>query len=91
MSIDLKYLLKRNKSSIKEFIIKNKLDTYENLLEYCNRRKILPISEEEYNLEKPKKDEPVEKQAEKKVVKRKTSSTQTKSTRRNRSKKVRNT
>jgi len=49
MSIKLDYILKRNRSSLSEFITKNKLTTYERLLEYCAMRKFIPCSEEEYN------------------------------------------
>ncbi len=49
MSIKLEYILKRNKSNLKIFIKKNKLTTYQELLEYCDSRKFIPCTEEEYN------------------------------------------
>ena len=88
MSIDLKYLIARNRSTLKAFIEKNKLTTYELLLEYCNNRKILSISEDEYKAIVQKEDKKVGKPAEKKPVKRKASTTQKKSTRRSSAKKV---
>ena len=49
MSIKLDYIIKRNKSSLKMFITKNRLTTYQDLLEYCESRKFIPCTEEEYN------------------------------------------
>ena len=49
MSIQLSVVLKRNKSDIKNFILKNKLTSYIALVEYCQRRNFIPCTEEEYN------------------------------------------
>ena len=49
MSIRLDYIIKRNKSSLKAFEQKNKLTTYHDLLKYCESRKFIPCTEEEYN------------------------------------------
>ena len=49
MSVSLDYILKRNKSNMKKFIIKNKLTSYELLLEYCATRKFTPCEKEEYD------------------------------------------
>ena len=49
MSINLEYILKRNKSNLKIFIAKNRLTTYKGLLEYCESRKFIPCTEEVYN------------------------------------------
>ena len=49
MSIDLHYILRRNKSNLKIFIQKNRLTTYAKLLEYCDSRKFIPCTEEAYN------------------------------------------
>ena len=49
MSIKLDYILKRNKSNLEFFVRKNKLTTYQFLLEYCESRKFIPCTEEEYN------------------------------------------
>tara|TARA_B100001093_G_scaffold520343_1_gene614876 strand:- start:5632 stop:5928 length:297 start_codon:yes stop_codon:yes gene_type:complete len=49
MSIKLEYILKRNKSNLKTFIQKNRLTSYQRLLEYCESRKFIPCAEEEYN------------------------------------------
>jgi len=47
--ITLENILKRNKKSLLEFIQKNKLTSYNELLEYCKRRKFTPCKEEDYN------------------------------------------
>ena len=83
MSIKLDYVLKRNKSTLMTFIIKNKLTSYEILLKYCNSRKFIPCTEEEYN--EATKKEPV--LDERKKVSRKASKTQEPKKRRNRRKK----
>ena len=49
MSIKLEYILRRNKSNLAEFIQKNKLTTYQRLIEYCDSRKFIPCTEEEFN------------------------------------------
>ena len=49
MTIELNYILKRNKSDLAVFIKKNKLTSYVNLVEYCNSRNFIPCSEEEYD------------------------------------------
>ena len=48
MSIKLEYILKRNKSNLKTFIEKNKLTSYNELVEYCKTRKFIPCTESEY-------------------------------------------
>jgi len=50
MNIKLDYILRRNKSNLKIFISKNRLTSYEQLLEYCNTRKFIPCTEADYNL-----------------------------------------
>lgn len=59
MSVQLNVVLKRNKSNLKQFILKNKLTSYSSLVEYCERRSFIPCSEEEYNevTVKEKKDD----------------------------------
>ena len=54
MSIQLNVVLKRNKSNIKTFILKNKLTSYLTLVEYCKGRNFIPCTEEEYNNAIPK-------------------------------------
>ena len=49
MSIKLEYILKRNKSNLETFVKKNKLTSYQRLLEYCESRRFIPCSEEEYD------------------------------------------
>ena len=49
MSIKLDCILKRNNTNLEIFIQKNKLTTYKRLLEYCESRKFIPCTEEEYN------------------------------------------
>ena len=51
MSIKLEYVLRRNKSSLDIFIKKNRLTSYQRLLEYCDSRNFIPCTEEEYNEE----------------------------------------
>ena len=87
MSIKLEYILKRNKSNLKLFIQKNKLTSYQRLLEYCESRKFIPCSEEEYN--EIEKKEPVH--DERKTVSRTVSKTQEPKKRRYRRKKQQDT
>ena len=87
MSINLDYILKRNKSDLKTFILKNKLTSYKLLLEYCESRKFIPCSEEEYNKVVQKE----EVQDERKKVSRKTSKTSEPKKRRYRRKKQQDT
>ena len=49
MPVRLEYILKRNKSSLEKFINKNKLTSYELLLEYCATRKFTPCEKSEYD------------------------------------------
>ncbi len=87
MSIRLDYIIKRNKSSLKAFVQKNKLTTYHDLIEYCESRKFIPCTEEEYN-------EVVDKEAvqdERKEVSGKASKTQEPKKRRYRRKKQQGT
>jgi hypothetical protein len=83
MSIKLDYILRRNKSNLKVFVLKNELTTYQRLLEYCDTRKFIPCSEEEYNLAVDKKVEVVNEP----TVSGKTSKTQAPKKRRYRRKK----
>ncbi len=87
MSIKLEYILKRNKSNLKVFIQKNKLTSYQRLLEYCESRRFIPCSEEEYN--QVVKKEPV--QNERKKVSGKAGKTQEPKKRRYRRKKQQDT
>ena len=87
MSIKLEYILRRNKSSLEVFIKKNKLTTYQELLEYCDSRKFIPCTEEAYN--KAIQKEPV--QDGRKEVSRKASKTQEPKKRRYRRKKQQDT
>lgn len=48
MLVDLKYILSKNKISLEVFIKKNKLDTFEKFLAYCELRKFIPSQKEEY-------------------------------------------
>lgn len=57
MSISLDYLLKRKKSTLKHFIEKNKLTSYDGLVEYCKSRNLLPCNKDEYdNIVIPKEE-----------------------------------
>ena len=59
MATQLNTILKRNKSNLKQFILKNKLTSYLSLVEYCKQRSFIPCTEEEYNevTTKEKKDD----------------------------------
>lgn len=48
VSIDLKYLLGKNKMTLKNFIDKHNLNTYQELLSHCKNRGIKPIDKSEY-------------------------------------------
>jgi len=87
MSIKLDYIIKRNKSSLEKFVQKNKLTTYQILLEYCDSRKFIPCTEEEYNEAIGKE----EVQDEPKKVSRKTGKAQEPKKRRYRRKKQQDT
>ena len=73
MAIKLEYILKRNKTDLYTFITKNKLTTYNKLVEYCSIRGFIPCKESEYFEQLPK-----EKKDEVKKPSRKNSSTQKK-------------
>ena len=49
MSISLEYLLRRKKSTLENFIKKNKLTSYNELVEYCKSRTLVPCEEKEYD------------------------------------------
>ena len=55
MQIKLETVLKRNNTTLKKFINKNKLTSYIALVEYCQGRKFIPCTEEDYNNEVPQK------------------------------------
>ena len=48
MPVSLDYILKRNKSNLLKFIKKNRLTSYQLLLEYCEQRKFIPCEKSEY-------------------------------------------
>ena len=91
MSIDLKYLVRRNKITLKEFLIKHNFKNYEELTNYCISRSIIPISKSEYDamLHVEAKQVETAKKATKKTT-RKASTTQSKTKRSNRTKRVTN-
>ena len=72
--VKLSYILERNSSNIKMFCLKNKLTSYELLLEYCKQRKFIPCTEEDYNIAtgNNKNEEKLERKASKPQKKRKT-------------------
>ena len=78
MSVKLENILKRNKSNLSTFIFKNKLTSYDKLVEYCKVRGFIPCEESEYILRMPK-----EKKNEIKKPSRKNSNTQKKRKSRN--------
>ena len=76
MKTDLKYILRRNKTTLQEFIVYNELQTYSDLLRVCEERKFIPIPEDEFNLlvKKEKvKDEKPKKQTRKTATRKTTS------------------
>lgn len=50
MSIDLKDYLRRKRTTIEKFVQISNIETYQDLLDYCERRGCDPISEEEFCL-----------------------------------------
>lgn len=55
--IELSRILKRNNSNIQIFCKKNKLTSYDTLLEYCEQRNFIPCTKKEFEAA-IKKDEP---------------------------------
>ena len=74
--VKLNYILERNNSNITVFCLKNKLTSYKLLLEYCEKRKFIPCTEEDYIIAtgKEKNEEKLERKASKPQKKRKTRS-----------------
>ena len=95
MSIDLKYILKRNKIDIHTFFLKNQIKNYEQLCEHCKNMDIIPIEKSEYDLLTKKEEKPkevkIEKPKQRKKSTRKTSKAQAGQKRGTSSKKVSNT
>ena len=50
MSINLEHLLKRNKTSLKKFILNNNIKSYNELVEYCKSRNFSIIEKEKYDI-----------------------------------------
>ena len=48
MKIDLKYILSRNRSTLKDFIDYNKITSYEELLLVCASRGFVPVTRLEF-------------------------------------------
>ena len=48
MSIKLLYMIQRNGVSTADFLKKNKINSYEELLSYCKRKGCSPLTKEEY-------------------------------------------
>jgi hypothetical protein len=68
MKIKLEHMLKRNKITLKNFLEKNYLDTYEKLCEYCSNRNFIVCDKKDYdNVLPPKKKKVVLKKEVKKV------------------------
>ena len=51
MKIDLIYFINKRNISLKNFCELNCLKSYADLLEYCDDKNMLPVSEEKYNSE----------------------------------------
>lgn len=58
--IDLKSYLFRKRKTLQAFIADQKIESYEQIVEYCKRRDCLPITKEEFEELLPKKDLQVE-------------------------------
>ena len=54
--IDLKSYLLRKRKTLQAFIVDQKIESYDQIIEYCNRRECLPVSKEEFEELLPKKD-----------------------------------
>lgn len=54
--IDLKSYLLRKRKTLQAFIVDQKIESYDQIIEYCNRRECLPPSKEEFEDLLPKKD-----------------------------------
>ena len=91
MSIELKYILIRNKINLDNFIIKNKLTSYEDLVSYCYRRNFIPCSEDEFNNVVKKDEQKPDTKTKKTKSPRPTSNTQKPKKRRYRRKKQQDT
>jgi len=77
MSISLEYLLKRKKSTLENFIKKNKLTSYDELVKYCKNRNLIPCEQKEYDdivspQKEVKKNVNVKKEVKKKETAKKT-------------------
>lgn len=48
MAIKLDYILKRNKNTLDIFITKNKLTSYDDLIQYCRKRNFTPCEKEDF-------------------------------------------
>ena len=97
IKISLQHLLSKNKTDLRSFLRKNKLNSYGDVLVYCEGRNIIPVSEQEYQShvvvhDTAKKKEPEEKNEQKRraksVDKGSVSKTQKKPRSRSRSRKV---
>ena len=84
--ITLENILKRNKKTLLDFIQKNKLTSYDDLIQYCKRRKFIPCKEEDYNQVLDGKNEKSTIDRNKKSLDRETSEAQKKRKTRNSSK-----
>ena len=49
MSIKLEYLLQRNKISFEDFCVREKINSFEDLLSYCLRRGFKPYLKEDFD------------------------------------------
>lgn len=54
--INLKSYLLRKRKTLQDFIVDQKIESYDQIIEYCNRRECLSISKEEFEELLPKKD-----------------------------------
>lgn len=54
-STDLVSYLSRKRKTLQDFVVDQKIESYEQIVEYCKRRGCLPISKEAFEVVLPKK------------------------------------
>ena len=70
MKTDLKYILRRNKTTLLKFLVSNHINTYSDLLRVCEERKFIPVSLEEYESCLPKEVKQKESKAKNEIAKK---------------------
>lgn len=70
--IKLDYFLKRNKVTQENFIKQNKFKTYDELVDFCKKRNLIPEKKENYKAFKQIEEQPIAKTKKQNVKKRST-------------------